>query len=351
MDKSWIDMPRNTTEYLDGLDKFLDFAFEKRSVDGVIRCPCPKCRCKKWESRDVVRDHLICKEFPKNYKVWIWHGETYETITSRDTQVTLEPLQNENPVLDMINDVFGVKRNCDAEPTSSPEPSEFGDAIPNEDQRDFDDLVEDVQQQLYEGCQKYSKLSFLLRLYHIKCLSGVTDKAMSLILDLLKDAFEFAKLPDSFYEAKKVIHKLGLHYTKIDACPKNCMLYWGEDENLERCKHCGKSRWKPRKGKNGTIIRMKNLPAKVLRYFPLKPRLQRLFRCSKTAKSMRWHALASNPDGLLRHPRDGEAWKKFDENHHEFAKEPRNVRLGLAADGFNPFGVKSTKNSIWPGII
>jgi len=28
MDKSWIDMPRNTTEYLDGLNKFLDFAFE-----------------------------------------------------------------------------------------------------------------------------------------------------------------------------------------------------------------------------------------------------------------------------------------------------------------------------------
>nr|GEY73877.1 hypothetical protein [Tanacetum cinerariifolium] len=31
------------------------------------------------------------------------------------------------------------------------------------------------------------------------------------------------------------------------------------------------------------------------------------------------------------------AWKKFDIMYLDFAKEPRNVRLGLAADGFNPF--------------
>ncbi|RDX89542.1 hypothetical protein CR513_28719, partial [Mucuna pruriens] len=49
------------------------------------RCPCPKCHCNKWESRDVVYDHLICKQFPKNYKVWIWHGEAYETMASRNT--------------------------------------------------------------------------------------------------------------------------------------------------------------------------------------------------------------------------------------------------------------------------
>jgi len=51
----------------------------------------------------------------------------------------------------------------------------------------------------------------------------------------------------------------------------------------------------------------------VLRYFPLKPRLQRLFMSSKTAKSMRWHANSENKDGLLRHRRDGKAWKIFNE--------------------------------------
>nr|KYP44931.1 hypothetical protein KK1_033565 [Cajanus cajan] len=169
---------------------------------------------------------------------------------------------------------------------------------------------------------------------------------MTMILELLKDAFEYANIPNSFYEAKKVIYKLGLNYTKIDACPRNCMLYWGEDKNLETCKHCKKSRWK-QKGTNGK----KKLPAKVLRYFPLKPRLQRLFMCSKTAKSMRWHALNSNPDGLLRHPRDGKAWKYFDQFHPEFALEPRNVRLGLATDGFNPNRTLGNSYSIWPVIL
>ncbi|XP_075109941.1 uncharacterized protein LOC107801371 isoform X1 [Nicotiana tabacum] len=94
-------------------------------------------------------------------------------------------------------------------------------------------------------------------------------------------------------------------------------------------------------------VRRRKKPAKILRYFPLKPRLQRLFMCSKTVEHMRWHAEDSNKDGIMRHPRDGEAWKRFDTIFPEFASNPRNVRLGLASDGFNPFGTMSTNYSIW----
>ena len=37
----------------------------------------------------------------------------------------------------------------------------------------------------------------------------------------------------------------------------------------------------------------KKIPAKVLRYFPLKSRLQRMFMSSKIAEHMRWHASGS----------------------------------------------------------
>jgi len=77
-------MPRNKTEYLDGLNKFLDFAFEYRSVNGTRMCPYLRCHHNKWP--------LICKQFPKNYKVWIWHGETYDTMQSN---VVNMPSQNE----------------------------------------------------------------------------------------------------------------------------------------------------------------------------------------------------------------------------------------------------------------
>ena len=40
--------------------------------------------------------------------------------------------------------------------------------------------------------------------------------------------------------------------------------------------------------------------------------------------------------------------KFFDEMHENFASEPRNVRLGLASDGFQPFTYSKTSYSIWP---
>nr|XP_025650886.1 uncharacterized protein LOC112747020 isoform X1 [Arachis hypogaea] len=135
------------------------------------------------------------------------------------------------------------------------------------------------------------------------------------------------------------------------------MLYWGEDENRETCKVCNRSRWKTDKKKGpaeaSSIIgnKKKKHPAKVLRYFPLKSRLKRLFYSSKTAADMRWHATAENKDNAMRHPRDSEAWKRFDLEHSDFASDPRNVRLALATDGFNPHGTLSANHSIWPVIL
>ncbi|XP_019253815.1 PREDICTED: uncharacterized protein LOC109232499 [Nicotiana attenuata] len=45
------------------------------------------------------------------------------------------------------------------------------------------------------------------------------------------------------------------------------------------------------------------------------------------------------------------AWKSFDELHPSFASEPRNVRLGLASDGFQPFRNSKTSYSIWPVVL
>jgi hypothetical protein len=37
------------------------------------------------------------------------------------------------------------------------------------------------------------------------------------------------------------------------------------------------------------------------------------------------------------HPSDGDAWKALDNFDLEFAQGARNVRIGLATDGFTPF--------------
>ena len=36
----------------------------------------------------------------------------------------------------------------------------------------FQNILQDSDQELYPGCTKFSKLSFILRLFHLKCLFG-----------------------------------------------------------------------------------------------------------------------------------------------------------------------------------
>jgi hypothetical protein len=88
---------------------------------------------------------------------------------------------------------------------------------------------------------------------------------------------------------------------------------------------------------------------KQLRYMPLMPRLKRLFLSKNTAKHMRWHKerVRANPE-LMVHPSDTDAWKALDDFDPNFASDARNVRLGLATDGFSPFNMTASSYSCWP---
>jgi hypothetical protein len=225
---------------------------------------------------------------------------------------------------------------------------------PNEDAKKFYKLINEAKQELYPGCENFSTLSFVIRLYLLKCLHGWSNASFNGLLELLKEAMPNLNIPESFNKTKAMIRDLGLDYKKIHACPNDCMLYWKEHENDETCSTCKASRWKEFTQVDSEFEDPKydhKVPAKVLRHFPLIPRLQRLFMCSKTAEPMRWHDEGRSKDGKLRHPADGQAWKDFDMLHPEFASEPRNVRLGLSSDGFNPFRTMSISHSTWPVMM
>ncbi|KAF3624661.1 hypothetical protein FXO38_30143 [Capsicum annuum] len=108
-----------------------------------------------------------------------------------------------------------------------------------------------------------------------------------------------------------------------------------DNEKAEICSVCGTSRWKSVGGAS-TNASSKS-PPKFLRYFPLKPRLQRMFICPETTVAMKWHANERSNDENLRHPAYVQAWKDFDHLYPDFYRDHRNVRLGLSSDGFNPF--------------
>nr|GEY23471.1 hypothetical protein [Tanacetum cinerariifolium] len=152
------------------------------------------------------------------------------------------------------------------------------------------------------------------------------------------------KLPPSYYAIKKTFKMIRLGYESIHACVNDCFLFRGDaNKDVHFCPVCNTSRWKDSNTPG------KKVSKKVLLYFPIIPRLQRLYKSSHTAKEMTWHATKKCTEpGKMQHPVDGRAWKDFDTKYSDFTAEPRNVRLGLAADGFNPFGNLSQSYRMWP---
>jgi len=76
-----------------------------------------------------------------------------------------------------------------------------------------------------------------------------------------------------------------------------------------------------------------------------------LFANGDNAKDLTWHANGRNNDEMIRHPVDSSQWKKIDHLYPGFDKEERNLRLGLATNGMNPYGSLSTQHSSWPILL
>ncbi|XP_028056155.1 uncharacterized protein LOC114260277 [Camellia sinensis] len=173
-----------------------------------------------------------------------------------------------------------------------------------------------------------------------------SNKSVDMMLEFLTKLLPKDNLvPKSTYEAKKILHELGLSYELIDACVNDCVLFWKANTTLDKCPNCNASRYKTNHGRGKKISR------KVLRYFPLTPRLKRLYMSRKRAEDMKWFNEKRLDDDVLRHPADSDEWKEFDSQHPEFALEPRNVTLGLVTDGFNPFGNMNNSYSLWPVVL
>nr|GEX57387.1 hypothetical protein [Tanacetum cinerariifolium] len=94
---------------------------------------------------------------------------------------------------------------------------------------------------------------------------------------------------------------IGLGYESIHACEHDCCFLLGDDnKDLDLCPVCNTSRWKDSNTSG------KKVHKKVLRYFLIIPRLQRLYKSSHTTKEMIWHATGKcTKPGKMQHLFDG----------------------------------------------
>lgn len=356
-DRSWMDnrkLPGNrgiTDEFIRGVKHFTEVArgYPQYMNGDLIRCPCSKCKNRKWELPGMVEKHLYQSGFVEGYKRWIAHGEPI-VARNRTEVVTPATVDEVSPVVeeevvadqgmeDMVRDFVGSDHNW----VNSPEEE------PNPIAQKFIDLMESSKEPLYSNAEQ-TVLETVAEWLNIKSNHNMSQACYNDCMAAAKRMLpKDNKMVGSFYDTKKLVGRLGLSYEKIDACKNHCMLFYKEDEDKTSCHICGQSRYKPQR--RGSAKRKTNVPWKVLRYMPLIPRLQRLYSSKDTAEAMRWHKECPREDGVLVHPSDGEAWKHFDAAYPDYSAECRNVRLGICADGFNPHGPGARSYSCWPVIV
>ena len=149
-------------------------------------------------------------------------------------------------------------------------------------------------------------------------------------------------LPKSNWDAKKFLRMLGLSYDSIHACRNGCCLFRKQLADALYCPKCGQMRYTSENNKRAV---------KVLRHFPLIPRLQRMYRCARLTELSKWHGTRKDSEGNIECVPDSKAWKHIDAMYPDFRSLERNIRLGMAQDGVNPFSTQSLSHSTWPVVI
>lgn len=275
-DRAWMysgwqygQIPSNL--WLEQTNRFLDHAFSCPGVaeGGKIKCPCAKCRNYFKLSRDEVEKHLYKRGFRENYEIWTEHGEKY--VPRHDGSASATDCVRHDEIDQMVDRMDNMLVDlADNHPPSI-------DEEPTSTAKAFYRMVSSADEIVHENTTHLC-LSAVARSLAIKSQYNMSiahyDDVLQIIHELMPPD---ANLSKDFYQSKKLLEGLGMPYVKIDVCKNNCMLYYKDNEHKEKCDICNTSRYQ--EGPN-------KVPRKVLRYLPLKDRLQRLYAHRETAKYM-----------------------------------------------------------------
>ena len=328
---------RRSVDFIEGVRSFLKVA-EANKLNGFMCCPCRDCRNEKdYSCSSTIHFHLFRSGFMSGYNCWTKHGERGVMMEDGDE----EENDDNCPMFPEYGDT-AVDDNEEegGEERASVEPADDLGRVISDAKRDcetemerlkFEQMLVDHKKMLYPTCEDgQKKLGSTLELLQWKAENGVTDSGFGQLLKIMKRHLpRDNELPASTYEAKKLVCPLGLEVQKIHACINDCILYRGEEyENMDACPVCTALRYKIRRDDPGDVEGeppRKRIPAKVMWYAPIIPRLKRLFRTKEHAKLMRWHMEDRKKDEMLRHPADGSQWRKIERKFPRFAGDARNL--------------------------
>ncbi|XP_010424574.1 PREDICTED: uncharacterized protein LOC104709702 [Camelina sativa] len=342
VDKAWVHLCRADPAYERGAWSFVRSVSAALGDTNIIVCPCIDCRNVDRHEISEVVGHLVTRGIDEIYKLqtdWYYHGE----VTSGNLGE-----EKKHHWSDEINDLYRAAENIDSDMVSKDDLGEIADV---EDKKEVEFLAKlrDAETPLYGSCENHSKLSAIVSLFRLKTQNGWSDKSFNDLLETLPGMLPADNvLYTSLYEVKIFLKSFDMGYENIHACVNDCCLFRKKYKKLQNCPKCNTSRWKINL-QTGEI--KKGVPQKALRYFPIIPRLKRMFRSEEMAKDLRWHFNHKSSDGKLRHPVDSVTWDQMNDKYPVFAAEERNIRLGLSKDGFNPFDMNNNRYSCWPVLL
>ncbi|GJR74669.1 hypothetical protein Tco_0087034 [Tanacetum coccineum] len=220
------------------------------------------------------------------YKIWVEHGEPAPPTPPPVIDNTRQPLMSDMTAL--LNDLSYIPPNNEHNEPTQGDIGETSNEPTQATRNEFEELYASANEELYPGCDYVTRLDFMAKFTYFKAKGRLTDSIFNEMLEFFQNVFPISKgfkLPPSYYAIKKTFKTIGLGYESIHACEHDCCLFRGDNnKDLDFCPVCNTSRWKDSNTPG------KKVPKKVLRYFPIIPRLQRLYKSSHTAKDMIWHA-------------------------------------------------------------
>ncbi|KAK1391118.1 hypothetical protein POM88_019296 [Heracleum sosnowskyi] len=272
-DRSWMYERKDSrgllnTIFVAGVKEFMKYAVSlPSSSNGTsVKCPCARCKNRRFWNAETVKLHLFKEGFVKDYCEWNRHEEPYivrENAGQSSSSHSNVPsgVSGNNLMYNMVIDAAG--------PSFDPHHSE---EMPNPEAQKIYDILNSSERELYAGCET-SQLSAMAQMLSMKSdhhwSEACYDQTSQFVKGILPKDNAFL---DSFYSTKKHMEGLGLPSIHIDCCVNGCMIYWGEDTNMESCKFCSQSRYKTRV--NRSTGEGKKVAVKRMIYFPLAPRLQ-----------------------------------------------------------------------------
>ena len=289
IDRSWIYNSLPFTEhYKAGVEKFMQHVRSRFTADEKIKCPCRRCLNHVENSQDEVEEDIHINAMSRIYTRWIEHGEGDDNDVDQDggtlaieqdmswdgnDQAPIDDeVQGEDVIEDCAQGVQGLIQDL------------YTTASHGHDGNLYKEIIEETKRELYPGCTEESRLSFIIKLLHIKVYNQIPNSRFDAILQLLLASLKNVPgLPKSYNETKALLWKMGFGYVSIHVCKYGCALFWKDHEEDDHCPICGYTKLKVNKESR------KKVPHKVLRYFPITPRLLKLFISKQWAKYARWH--------------------------------------------------------------